>query len=74
MVRAVCLTLAAIAACIAVFLTVDLYLKEQFAQFGDAMETLCEKTENELAVVFWDGGNKAYPMRFQLLVFGRPKP
>lgn len=32
------------------------------------------KTENELAVVFWDGGNKAYPMRFQLLVFGRPKP
>ena len=49
MVRAVCLTLAAIAACIAFFLTVDLYLEEQFAQFGDAVETLCEKTENELA-------------------------
>ncbi len=27
----------------------------------------------ELSLVFWDGSNKVYPMRFQLMVVGRPK-
>lgn len=49
MVRSICLTLAAIAACIAFFIFVDIYLGREFDEFYGAVETLCDKVENTTA-------------------------
>ena len=49
MVRSICLTLAAIVACIAFFIFVDIYLGREFDEFYGAVETLCDKVENTTA-------------------------
>lgn len=49
MVKSVLYTLAALALCIGLFVGVEIYVRRQFAQFGDALETLYRKIENEEA-------------------------
>lgn len=49
MVRSICLTLAAVAACVAFFIFVDIYLGKEFGEFGEAVETLYEKVDDNSA-------------------------
>ena len=49
MVKSIIYTLTALALCVGVFIGVEIYLHKQFEQFGDALETLYRKIENEEA-------------------------
>lgn len=49
MVKSICLTLAAIAACVAFFIFVDIYLGNEFDEFHGAVGTLYEKVEDGTA-------------------------
>lgn len=49
MVKSVIYTLTAIAACVILFVCVDIYLNNQFEEFGDALETLYRKVEDNSA-------------------------
>lgn len=49
MVKSVIYTLTAIALCVGLFIGVEVYVHKQFKQFGNALETLYRKVENEEA-------------------------
>ena len=47
MVKSIIYTLTALALCVGVFIGVEIYLHKQFEKFGDALETMYRKIENE---------------------------
>ena len=49
MVKSVIYTLVALAACITLFICVEIYLDRQFDEFQDALQTLYRKVEDETA-------------------------
>lgn len=49
MVKSVVYTLVALAACITLFICVEIYLDRQFDEFQDALQTLYRKVEDETA-------------------------
>lgn len=49
MVKSVVYTLVALAACITLFICVEIYLDRQFDEFQDALQTLYRKIEDETA-------------------------
>lgn len=49
MVKSIIYTIAALLACIALFVGVDIYINNQFDEFHDAVETLYKKTEAQTA-------------------------
>lgn len=50
MVRSIIYTLAAFALCVGTFIGVEIYLKNQFKDFGEAVDTLYKKVETNTAV------------------------
>ena len=49
MVKSIIYTATAIALCLALFISVEIYLNKQFNEFHEAIETLYKKVENETA-------------------------